>query len=276
MSFVDLTGGGVGVRADAQDIWITPRPAWEQLPTRVRSVSILMRSFDARAATPVVVRSASRIRRLVAVIDRLAIQQPGWRSCPISLGPSIVVRFLGAGAARPLAQLTATPCDGLAFRLGGTVGPPLDGADQLIDAVNQLGVIADCRSSQLRVDGGSVAPGYPAGLTLISLSPHACLLGGYPRLILRDQTGARLPVGTADERIAAVLRPTIDMTPGAAAASFATWREPQRACAHTAASLQIALPGPRTGSLTASLTHDPNVPWPCQGTITVQPFSPQP
>ncbi len=40
LEVVALRGGGSGVRVDAQDIWLQPRPASEQVPTGVREIDV--------------------------------------------------------------------------------------------------------------------------------------------------------------------------------------------------------------------------------------------
>jgi hypothetical protein len=280
VSAIDLTGGEAGVRVDAQDIWITPRPAWERIPAGVRAVSIVVRAvFPDRPSAPVIVRSRARIRGLVALIDALPIEQPGLRHCGADNGPFFLLRFLRTGSSRPLAQLsTVDPCNGVSFQLGATEGPPLDGADQLVDAVNRLGAIPDCVASQLRPAGPSQRTGWPGTFTVRSVSRALCLLGGYPRLIVLDRHGARLPLRAVDGRVPVAERVPVDMMPGGEASFGVVWRFPDYQCRDPAASVAVRLPGRGTGSFAIPVFRPADLPWqwPCRGRITLEPFSSQP
>ena len=86
ITVVPLAGKGTGVRTDGEAIWLTPRPAWEQIPSTVRSITFTAQGStpagrSGRVSTPRTL-TGSPVQRLVAFINGLDIVQPGVRACP--------------------------------------------------------------------------------------------------------------------------------------------------------------------------------------------------
>jgi hypothetical protein len=71
VTLVALPRGSTGVRGDAQDTWILPRPPSEKLPSTVREVDVETSKAHVR------VTAATKVRRIVRWFDALPIVQPG-------------------------------------------------------------------------------------------------------------------------------------------------------------------------------------------------------
>lgn len=86
LSLVGLRGGGTGIEVTASDIWIMPRPASEKIPSVVRELDIheshVMPSDKRRTPLTDRVVTGVRLRRIIAWLDALPIDQPGAYSCP--------------------------------------------------------------------------------------------------------------------------------------------------------------------------------------------------
>ncbi|MGI8412686.1 MAG: hypothetical protein ACR2QA_09365 [Solirubrobacteraceae bacterium] len=142
---VEVTDSGRGdtaLRADAEVVWFVPRPASERIPRGVRSVTITMpvagRGPGARGLARTITAPA-KIRRIVALVDRLAPRQPGLYTCPAA-GSSVGLIFRGHQRGTPLARANAEAggCDGVVLRIRGRPAPPLIGARKLIAALGAL------------------------------------------------------------------------------------------------------------------------------------------
>lgn len=93
VTLVTLPRDRTGVRADAQDIWMVPRPPTEKVPAAVREIDV--RTSKAHRQ----VESAAKVRRIVGWFDALPIVQPGGRfGCPPDTvrRPPMSLRFLSA------------------------------------------------------------------------------------------------------------------------------------------------------------------------------------
>ena len=91
ITLVALPHRRTGMRADAQDIWMLPRPPTEKLPAAVREIDIRTSKAHHR------VESAAKVRRIVRWFDALPIVQPGGRfGCPPDTvrRPPMRLRFL--------------------------------------------------------------------------------------------------------------------------------------------------------------------------------------
>ena len=271
----DMGNGQVSLRVTAQDIWITPRPTWEQIPANVRSLSIVASTIMGPPSVPVFARSPATIAPLIAAANALPIMQPGVYHCPADIGPTIAVHLFAAGSSVPRASLVlGGPCDEVSFTLGSTRGPALVGSAALLARINRLGVIPACRAVQLRRVGRlspDEVPGGQATFSFANASRRLCLLAGYPQLTLRDREGIRLPV--AGRRARAEFASPDDMAPGATASFGATWRTPASKCADPPALATIRLPGKHAGSLEVRVPQHPSQPWPCRGRINIEPFT---
>ena len=118
-----------GVRVDAQDIWMVPRPASEKVPAAVREVDV--RSSKAHVR----VTSAAKVRRIVQLFDALPIVQPDSAyHCPPDTirRPPLSLRFLSArGAllarARVPGSFSVGSCAPIEFWIGSRRQKPLAG-----------------------------------------------------------------------------------------------------------------------------------------------------
>ncbi len=138
---VALRGGGTGIRVDAQETWIVPRPPGEKVPDGVRVVEVT----SARPNTPAIVSrtvtAPTKVRRFVTLLDQMPTVQPGFAySCPAFPGTHPVVTFdFRAAAGKPtLAQASLTdygypsdPCNPVSFSIRGHRQKPLIGGDFL-------------------------------------------------------------------------------------------------------------------------------------------------
>ena len=77
---VQLPDGATGLRADAEVVWVTPRPASETVPAGARllriSVSSSIKANQPRQR-PLTVTSATKIAKVTALINALPAAQPG-------------------------------------------------------------------------------------------------------------------------------------------------------------------------------------------------------
>ncbi len=143
---VALRDGSTGVRADAQVVWIKARPASERVPAGVGEIDIVR-----QPSLSLHVTDHAKVSRLVAMINRLPIVQPGAWSCPAMPVHEPVITFTfrssQGGAVLAVASEHAdvreptTPCDPLNFSIRGQPQTPLlRGAAFLAAAGRLLGV----------------------------------------------------------------------------------------------------------------------------------------
>jgi hypothetical protein len=128
VDLVALPHHRTGVRVDAQDIWMVPRPASEKVPAAVREVDVRTRK------THVQVTSAAKVRRIVRLFDALPIVQPGFFGCPPDTirRPPMSLRFLSArGALLARASVPGSfatgSCAPIEFWIGRHRQKPLSG-----------------------------------------------------------------------------------------------------------------------------------------------------
>ena len=127
--------GQTAVRADAEVVWVLPRPASEQIPSDARLLTVSVRRAG-KHVTSVTVSKPSTVRRLAAVIDSLETVQPYTTSCsqPVRNGPKISFSFRATRTGPPLAVARETynpkapgtfPCDPMTFSINGKPQTPL-------------------------------------------------------------------------------------------------------------------------------------------------------
>ena len=128
VDLVALPHHRTGVRADAQDIWVLPRPAGEKVPAAVREVDVRTRKAHVR------VTSAAKVRRIVRLFDALPVVQPGFYGCPPDTirRPPMSLRFLSArGALLARASVPGSfstgSCAPIEFWIGSHRQKPLSG-----------------------------------------------------------------------------------------------------------------------------------------------------
>jgi hypothetical protein len=146
---VALKEGGTGIRVDAQETWIMERPISERVPAGVHEVDV---TSAKPGMAPILSRSVTgpaRVRRIISLIDRMPIVQPGAYGCPAFPAGQPVVRFdFRAGPDQPLlarASLTdygfgSGPCNPVSFSIRGTPQKPLLGGSLLGQVQRLLGV----------------------------------------------------------------------------------------------------------------------------------------
>jgi hypothetical protein len=120
---VALPGGSTGVRADAQVVWITPRPARERIPADERRLRITT------ARRSLVVTAPSRIRQAIRLLNALPAAQPGAVNCPADLGVTVRLAFRPH---RAVAVVDPSGCGTVTLTLRGRRQPPLAGGRELV------------------------------------------------------------------------------------------------------------------------------------------------
>jgi hypothetical protein len=142
VQFVRLPRGSTGVRADAQDVWVIPRPAGERIPS---SASVLDVAVDRRSMPPslsMTVTDTAKVSKIAAMINRLPTVQPGAVSCPAfpGDGPFVTFDFRAAEGGPLLAEASepgwarepTTACDPMALTIGGHKWTPLLGGASVV------------------------------------------------------------------------------------------------------------------------------------------------
>jgi Domain of unknown function (DUF4232) len=275
-----LPGGVTGIRTDGETVWLTPRPAWEQIPSGVRRVTFSARGANAhgrlgRVSMPSTL-TGSRAMRLVAFINAAEIVQPGVTSCPLGLSESVSLRFIGAGG-RTLARATESPtgCASVKLTIGGRRGPLLSDYPTVTDELIRLGAIPVCAARAL---SPSVSPPGRDGavkaraisFSFENRSDAMCRLAGFPSLVLLDAAGHRLPI-TLTHPGAAIVRhegiaATAALDPGQSASFGATYMRCRGARAAT--QVQVRIPGvPRQFTIAVGTPEEPFAP--CHGAVGV-------
>lgn len=140
-----LPDGRTGIMAQAQSVWMVPRPPGERVPDGVRAVAVTLRigsglgGMRHQRTHAYRIRGAAPVAAIVSAIDALPIVQPGiFYSCPAIFSgmPRLALRFLSAdGSTLAQAQVNVYPgrhgasgwnsCDPIAFWIGGRRQTPL-------------------------------------------------------------------------------------------------------------------------------------------------------
>jgi hypothetical protein len=142
---VELPDGSTGLRADAQVVWETPRPAPETIPQGSHLLRVSVHgSLKGEQPTqrPLSVTSLKKINAIVALLNALPASQPGLRSCPIDRGIRVRLAFYARRGVAPLAVADVNPegCGGVALTIGGTPQPELESGALLKQVDHLLGV----------------------------------------------------------------------------------------------------------------------------------------
>jgi hypothetical protein len=144
VSVTAARGGGAAVRADAQDVWLVPRPKWERVPRGVQSIGVTIRRTDIKtgktSASTQTVTSATTVAKIVRLVNALPAAQPGAEACPDDIGPELTLKFLSAPGAAPLSTVVAdrTGCGAVGMTLHGKQAPGLSGGYEFVPAVQRL------------------------------------------------------------------------------------------------------------------------------------------
>jgi hypothetical protein len=144
---VGLSHGFTAVRADAEVVWVIPRPASERIPAEVGEVDVRRGRSGQLLAVSVTVTDPARVATIVSLIDSLPTVQPYTMSCP-SFGISPVVTFTFrakrhgpiVAQATQLASATdpTTGCDAMSFSIRGRPRAPLLGGAKVVRTVQRL------------------------------------------------------------------------------------------------------------------------------------------
>jgi hypothetical protein len=128
VDLVALPHHRTGVRVDAQEIWIVPRPRSEKVPSAVRVVDVRTSKAHVR------VTATAKVREIVRSFDALPIVQPGvsYHCPPETARRPMSLRFLSAGGAllaraRVPGPFAAGFCAPIEFWIGSHRQRPLAG-----------------------------------------------------------------------------------------------------------------------------------------------------
>lgn len=137
--------GGSAVRADAEIVWVKPRPRAERVPAGVHVVTVTDTRIDihtgkSTTSAPIVVTAATKVDRIAQLVNGLAIDQLGLVPCPADFGPNVAVKFYAAPGGPVLAQADAdgSGCGTVSFTLNGKTEPTLIGGPGLIQHLDVL------------------------------------------------------------------------------------------------------------------------------------------
>ncbi len=146
-----LSGGGTGIRADAQVQWLIPRPTAERVPASARVLRVSRGLPGHPPAVSVLVTKRKLVAHIADLIDALDIVQPGAWSCPGQppSGPVVTFAFRARRGGAVLARASeaadarppATPCQAMSFSVRGRSQPALlDGGSVIAQTQSLLGV----------------------------------------------------------------------------------------------------------------------------------------
>ncbi len=157
---VQLPNGSTALRADAQVVWTTPRPASETIPSGAHLLRITVHDRNRSSRSPQnpsrlallerlprKITSSRQIHGIVALLNELQVVQPGRRFCPLERGHSSVeLTFYASPDVAPLAAAEIRPdaCrGGVGLTIGGVPQPRLEGAWDVVGWIGEaLGVNA--------------------------------------------------------------------------------------------------------------------------------------
>jgi hypothetical protein len=143
LKVVQLPDGSTGLRADAEVVWITPRPASEVIPAGTHRLWLRVDSSipgNQPRQRPLLVVSGRRINAIVALLNALPAAQPGLRSCPADFGISVRLSLYASRDVAPMAVAEIDPwgCGGVGLTILGTSEPSLQGGGLLITQIGKL------------------------------------------------------------------------------------------------------------------------------------------
>jgi hypothetical protein len=120
-------GRSTALRADALDVWMTPRPASERIPRKVDKLEVTVVNGRRTAQVPLIFTASRQIGHVRALIDGLPAAQPGASSCPADFAIRVRLAFYAAGGTRPLAVARVDPdgCQDVQLAIGSEPQPPL-------------------------------------------------------------------------------------------------------------------------------------------------------
>jgi hypothetical protein len=124
-----LPGGVTGLRVDAQDVWFTPRPLSEQIPSAVARLRVTQTRGSRRVLGPFTYASATTLRDVIGLMNSLPAAQPGADHCPAGRDAAIRLRFVGRHGDPAAADAIVQDgrCQVVQLSLGGDAQPRLAG-----------------------------------------------------------------------------------------------------------------------------------------------------
>jgi hypothetical protein len=149
LTAVALSPTTSAVLAEAADVWLTPRPASERVPSaaRLATVTIVTQALLSEGPHPpplttrrIRVTDRAKVRRLIAAVDALPAAQPGTIACPAGNDSKLTISFRASAGSAPLAVAEADTngCGGVSFTLHGHTEPPLSGGFTLLGTVDRI------------------------------------------------------------------------------------------------------------------------------------------
>jgi hypothetical protein len=129
VTVAQLPDGSTGLRADAEVVWVTPRPSSEAIPPETRLVRVSVHSdikANQPAQRPFTVVSSKKIRGVLALLNALPLQL-AVSACPADFGIRVRLAFYAKRRAAPLgvAEIDPQGCGEVALAIGGRSQPPL-------------------------------------------------------------------------------------------------------------------------------------------------------
>jgi hypothetical protein len=117
------------LRVDAQDVWISPRPASERIPAGTTRLRLVVSRGTKVQQGPLAFVSSAKLQRVTALLNELPAAQPGVVACPSDPGVRVTLRFFAGQPGPPLAVAVVNPggCGGVQLTLAGKPQPALAG-----------------------------------------------------------------------------------------------------------------------------------------------------
>jgi hypothetical protein len=144
-SVTNARHGESAVRADAEVVWVKPRPRAERVPAGVTLITLTDTRLDVHTgksttSAPIVVTAAAKVERIAELVDGLGVDQLGIVPCPADFGPNVDIKFYGRQGGPVLAEANAdgSGCGTVSFTLNGKTEPTLTGGPGLIQHLNGL------------------------------------------------------------------------------------------------------------------------------------------
>jgi hypothetical protein len=152
---VRLPNGSTALRADAQVVWITPRPVSDTIPSGAHLLRIAVHDPNTNYSNivesafrslldrlPGKVTSVGQIDEIVTLLNELKAVQPGLRSCPFAGAEdsNVELSFYASIHAVPLAlvDIHLGGCGGVGVSIGGVPQQMLQGGSELIDTIGKI------------------------------------------------------------------------------------------------------------------------------------------
>ncbi len=127
---VALSGASTALRADAQAVWMTSRPASERVARAVDRLEVTVVKGTRTTQGPLTFTHSRQLKRVRSLINALPAAQPGVSACPADFAIRVRLAFYSAHSVRPLAVALVDPygCEGVQLTIKGTPQPPLASA----------------------------------------------------------------------------------------------------------------------------------------------------